>query len=1503
MKTITTLFYKFLLLTFFISSSQLAAAQCGPGQSSLDINIDLTNDAFPDENGWVIVNTNTGARIDSACFGDYASSTGIELVTLCLDTGITYSLYALDDFGDGLDGAEYRLAFTYGSGIDTIGTNNFNIADSLCNANYTNNEIEDSTSFYVPYVAPPSCLAPDSLTASNLTASSVELNWRAINSATQWQIQYDTAGFTLGNGIDSIVNSKPKTINLLSSDTEYDFYVRSICAVGDTSAWSVAGSFKTAFSCPTGAVCATYTLGAIQTDRGFTALPGTSSCPGTISLTIPAGNRIDSITTRYDMTAFALNNAWMSEQRSWLYSVDAATGEASLTSGVGSTNGTFSYERTGITIANGVTGTADFELHAGRTFGGSGCTVDYSAVDNNSWTVIAYYSLTPACLEPLSVSSSVVTGDSAQLNWAATGSATQWIVEWDTAGFTAGTGFNSVIVNTDTFTTITGLTELSTYEFYVRAICGPSDTSSYSPVGVVNTPCSPFTTPFSESFDNTTLPNCWTRSAVTGGPWVFGTPGFTWSNSGCAASTPADNTGNSGNYAALDHSGTDVGVILQLPDVDISGLTIPFLEFYFTMCGNGYTPVNILNVEAYNGVSWDTVSSIQRGTNGWELFGFNLSSFTFNTDLVRIRFRAESGGSTSDWYGDNAIDDVTIDEAPSCPNPANLAANNITSTAVDLAWTENGTATTWEIEFGPAGFAQGTGTDTLITANPFTWIGLSPNTSYDWYVRSVCSVGDTSAWIGKQTFKTLCPASFTAPLFYDFENEELDAPPSCWLEYKSFTNGFVEVEDFTGTAAPFAGSKALYIYSSSGFTQGSDTLIAITPQLSDLSQGDKQIRFQANSDDPITQLIIGTISSPNPSAIFNSIDTINFPTARTYQEVIVQFNTANGYNGTDEYIVFAHNLGASFDYIRIDDLYYEDIPSCPKPSALAASTTESSAILSWTNGGTETEWEIEYDTTGFTQGTGTSINSSTNPDTIAGLTSATTYEFYVRAICTPGDSSIWSGPFSFTTLIKGAVGVNCTSGNATTIFTEEFDTQGAWTGDISSGTVNGDWNFARSGTTTSGNTGPSGAHSGLNYVYFESSTGTSASMVSPAIDLSAAQDFAELSFWLHAYGATIGTLNVGVGTSASGPFTTEFTWSDELQTASADPYQNVGVNLDNYVGDTIYIEFEYIKGSSFTGDLAIDLMEVESCMIPYYSIGTINTEDSLGVADSLNVNCRTSGTVTGVDRRGGGYEFALIDLSSGVQEGITVFDFNDLPNYTAPLEGDSLEIYGSVGQFNGLTQFRPDSIIVLLSGTGTVATPIQVNVLDETTESKLIELIDNFVLLDPSGTFSYNMDATNGIDTITIRVDSDTDVNDSLNVSGNSLVAGDTICGLIGIGGQFDNSSPYTEGYQVFPSRYSDLTICRLSVGLNNVEVKTATFSIVPNPTSGDFIIRTNGFKNESVRIQIRDISGRIVANELLSNANNQINKTMNLNGNAKGIYFINIYDGENVIHKKLILR
>ena len=198
------------------------------------------------------------------------------------------------------------------------------------------------------------------------------------------------------------------------------------------------------------------------------------------------------------------------------------------------------------------------------------------------------------------------------------------------------------------------------------------------------------------------------------------------------------------------------------------------------------------------------------------------------------------------------------------------------------------------------------------------------------------------------------------------------------------------------------------------------------------------------------------------------------------------------------------------------------------------------------------------------------------------------------------------------------------------------------------------------------------------------------------------------------------------------------------------------------------------------------------------AINTFNSNDANGVADSLGAMKWIKVIVTSIDFDGNaGYSFYGEDAT----DGINIYNFADQSGYTAPMMGDSLYIHGEVEQFRGLTELKPDSIYLLSSGNALPAASIE-TALDETTESELIKLI-GFTLADatqwPASGSSANVDITNGTDTMTMRIDSDTDIDSSTAPVGTFDVTG--------IGSQYDSSSPYDEGYQIFPRQLTDIFV------------------------------------------------------------------------------------------------
>ena len=82
-----------------------------------------------------------------------------------------------------------------------------------------------------------------------------------------------------------------------------------------------------------------------------------------------------------------------------------------------------------------------------------------------------------------------------------------------------------------------------------------------------------------------------------------------------------------------------------------------------------------------------------------------------------------------------------------CPIPSNLVYTSVNQDAL-LSWTEDGTATTWDIAVVPnfyVGAPLPSNGWVSSSSNPFLYVGLPPGCNV-FFVRSVCSATDVSQW-------------------------------------------------------------------------------------------------------------------------------------------------------------------------------------------------------------------------------------------------------------------------------------------------------------------------------------------------------------------------------------------------------------------------------------------------------------------------------------------------------------------------------------------------------------------------------------------------------------------------------------------------------------------------------------------------------------------------------------------------------------------------------------
>ncbi len=102
-----------------------------------------------------------------------------------------------------------------------------------------------------------------------------------------------------------------------------------------------------------------------------------------------------------------------------------------------------------------------------------------------------------------------------------------------------------------------------------------------------------------------------------------------------------------------------------------------------------------------------------------------------------------------------------------------------------ISWYTTGAVARYELEYGSAGFAQGTGTLVTIANNTYALNNLGANTSYDVYVRSVCNDSIYGDWSSGQ-FTTL-PDTCARVLDLEIHSITYDAPPQNVLSWWSYS--------------------------------------------------------------------------------------------------------------------------------------------------------------------------------------------------------------------------------------------------------------------------------------------------------------------------------------------------------------------------------------------------------------------------------------------------------------------------------------------------------------------------------------------------------------------------------------------------------------------------------------------------------------------------------------------------------------------------------------------
>ncbi|MEZ4804024.1 MAG: Calx-beta domain-containing protein [Bacteroidia bacterium] len=136
--------------------------------------------------------------------------------------------------------------------------------------------------------------------------------------------------------------------------------------------------------------------------------------------------------------------------------------------------------------------------------------------------------------------------------------------------------------------------------------------------------------------------------------------------------------------------------------------------------------------------------------------------------------------------------------------------------------------------------------------------------------------------------------------------------------------------------------------------------------------------------------------------------------------------------------------------------------------------------------------------------------------------------------------------------------------------------------------------------------------------------------------------------------------------------------------------------------------------------------------LPEYKIATAtNSKSPNFIPDSLNIKCAIRGVVYGVNMgpvgATQGLSFTVRDNTGGIQ---VYKPSGGTKGYTVT-EGDSVLVYGTISQLNGMSQMSQIDTIYKLGSGRALKSPTVINVLSEATESDLVKF-DLVKLADPS---------------------------------------------------------------------------------------------------------------------------------------------------------------------------
>ena len=523
------------------------------------------------------------------------------------------------------------------------------------------------------------CVSPNT-NVSNVTANSADINWVAGYQETAWEIEYKTASDTVWNSFGSVTAS-PATLTNLTSNTVYNYRMRSDCGGGEYSYWT-GGTFTTDCDAIT-VTSSTPWFEDFESYTGTGELPfrcwatpitdtyyhgpfvygthGESCHSGVYSAEMKGG-------TNMMVLPIFTNDIHELRLSFWATSTNPSTGtlEVGVITNIDNPN-SFELlsdagrpgERGSASAGNGnYMGPFDFNSVTATT---GRIALRYTNTSaSQSWYLDDFtVEIAPQCPSPVknSVTASNISDIAADISWIDNDpSHNSWTVYYTPSNSSA---WQSVIANTQSVT-LSGLTANTSYDVYVVTNCAVQDPN----------PDATFTYTFTTA-SGTTPTQC---------------------------NAPANIT-----FANISQTGA------------VANWT----------AGGDETQWNVQYMSV--GGNWSSSILVNAPT-------YTFTGLSSNT-IYLVRVQAVCSSDVSDWSMTASF--TTLAEGQeTCYAPTALTATNITDGSVTLDWSQQGTPDSWTINYKKT--SASTWSNMNATSHPYTLNNLEAGAEYEVYVVANC---------------------------------------------------------------------------------------------------------------------------------------------------------------------------------------------------------------------------------------------------------------------------------------------------------------------------------------------------------------------------------------------------------------------------------------------------------------------------------------------------------------------------------------------------------------------------------------------------------------------------------------------------------------------------------------------------------------------------------------------------------------------------------------------